>query len=157
MDGFGVLTGSVGRPMAAVSTVVHAPPERVWELLADVGSHHTWMTDAESIRILPGPERGVGTVIDVVTRLGPLRTVDRMRFTIWDPPRRLGVEHIGAVRGSGIFEVRDHPDGSEVVWSESLVFPWWFAGRLGARVAAPILARVWAGNLARLRELVEAR
>ena len=41
------------------------------------------MADAESIRFTTARTRGVGTAFDCVTRVGPLRTTDRMTIVEW--------------------------------------------------------------------------
>ncbi|HSO51068.1 MAG TPA: SRPBCC family protein [Acidimicrobiia bacterium] len=131
-----------------------APPQRLWEELADLASHSEWMADAEDVRFVTDQRSGVGTQMRVPTRIGPLRTNDLMTVVEWEEGRVIAVEHVGAVSGVGRFEVVATGEGARLLWSESLRFPWWLGGRIGAWVAGPILARVWRGNLARLGERV---
>jgi hypothetical protein len=136
--------------------VIEAPPDGVWEELRDVASHVTWMADAESITFVGEQREGVGTRFDCVTRVGPLRLVDRMVVTECVPGRVLGVRHEGLVTGEGRFVLTTGPGGAtEVTWSESLVFPRRLGGRVGARVGGVVLRAIWAGNLARLQHRVE--
>src|SRR5205085_570203 len=44
-----------------VSTVIAAPPERVWEAVRDIASHVEWMQDARAIRFTSATREGVGT------------------------------------------------------------------------------------------------
>jgi hypothetical protein len=55
-----------------------------------------------------------------------------MVITVWEPPRRAVVRHVGkVVRGSGAFEVEDLGAGrSRVVWSEWVLLPLGVLGRL---------------------------
>jgi uncharacterized protein YndB with AHSA1/START domain len=138
-----------------VATTIAAPPERVWEEIADISSHVRWMEDAVAIRFTSPAHDGVGATFDCDTRIGPLRLTDRMEVTAWDPPRVMGIRHVGLVGGSGRFLLEPVPTGTRFVWDEHLVFPLWMGGGAGGRLAAPVLARVWRGNLANLKTRVE--
>jgi hypothetical protein len=79
-----------------------------------------------------------------------------MSITQWVPLQAMGVEHRGVVRGSGVFTLRNVSDGRTLFsWEERLTFPWWLGGTLGEHVARPLLSRIWRGNLARLKHVVE--
>lgn len=149
----------VPMPRLRVRTVLDAPPEVVWRELEDVTSHIRWMHDARAIEITSERTSGVGTTFDCETRIGPLRTVDRMEITAWDPPRRMGVRHVGLVTGSGTFTLRPGrgrrgAGRTRFEWSERLRFPWWLGGPLGVLVARPVLRRIWRRNLRALATLV---
>jgi hypothetical protein len=140
-----------------VATTIAAPAEVVWAAVRDVRTHVRWMADAEEITLTGSRAEGVGTTFDCVTRIGPVRLVDRMAITEWVEGAVMGVRHVGVVTGSGRFTLRAHPDGTTTfAWQEELAFPWWLGGRAGGALGAPVLRRVWRANLARLRRLVEA-
>lgn len=135
-----------------VSTVVPARPAAVWADVRDIASHVEWMADAEAIRFT-GPKRhGVGTAFDCDTRVGPFRLVDRMAVTEWDEGRVIGIRHVGLVEGSGRFTLRPTWRGhTRFTWTETLRFPWWMGGPIGAVVGRPVLRAIWKRNLRRLR------
>ena len=144
--------------MLCVETTIAAPPAAVWAHLEDIASHTEWMADAVAIDFLTAARQGTGTRFACRTRVGPLHLTDLMEITEWSPPSRMGVRHTGAVSGVGHFEL--HPTGpagesTTMTWGESLHFPWWFGGPLGARLARPALARIWRANLQRLKARVE--
>lgn len=144
--------------MASVTIAVEidAPPEAVWAELEDIASHVEWMADAESIRFTTGSERGEGTVAEVETRIGPLRTTDVMRFVGWEEGRSMTVRHEGLVSGTGSFLLDGIGGGrTRVTWSEDLDFPLLFGGSVGETVAKPIFRRIWTANLTRLKARVE--
>jgi len=62
-------------------------------------------------------------------------------------------------RGTGTtFTLDPLDDGrrTRFTWQEELRFPWWVGGPLGERVGGQqLMRRIWAGNLRRLRSLVE--
>jgi Polyketide cyclase / dehydrase and lipid transport len=119
----------------------------VWRVVSDVPSHVRWMADAESIRVT-GPGR-----FECETRVGPLRTLDRMEIVEWRPGRVLGVRHSGLVTGTGRFALSwAGPGRTRFTWSESLDLPWYFAPPV-ARLA---LRAVWKGNIRRLKRLIES-
>jgi carbon monoxide dehydrogenase subunit G len=133
------------------------PIEQAWDHLQDLASHVTWMRDAESIRFVGDTRRGVGTVMICRTRVGPIRTDDRLEVVGWEEGRSIAVAHTGLVRGSG--ELRLIPRGSNsctIRWRESLVFPRYVVGPLTERLALSILTRIWQGNLARFEATLDA-
>jgi Polyketide cyclase / dehydrase and lipid transport len=135
-----------------------ATPDAVWAVLEPIETHVDWMADAEMIRFRTAQTRGVGTTFDCVTRVGPLRLTDQMAITQWEPAEAMGVRHSGIVTGTGRFTL-DPLDGgrrTRFTWDEELDFPWWLGGLLGERVGGQqVMRRIWAGNLNRLRSLVE--
>lgn len=137
-------------------TNVKAPPATVWRELADIARHVEWMADAESIEFTTDQRRGVGTTFDCETKVGPLRTRDRMEVTRWTEGRELGVRHSGIVTGEGVFRLRSRRRGrrTQLDWTERLRFPWYLGGPVTAFVARPVLRRIWRGNLRRLAERV---
>jgi carbon monoxide dehydrogenase subunit G len=130
-----------------VTTVLLAPPARVWDDVRDLGSHVEWMADAESIRFTSDRTSGVGATFDCETRVGPLHTTDRMEVTEWDEGRVIGVRHVGLVTGTGRFTLEPDGSGTRFTWDEQLTIPWW----LGGPIASPVLRLVWRRNLRRLR------
>ena len=99
---------SRGRDVARikVSTVIAAPPDRVWEELRHIERHVDWMADAEAIRFTSRRREGRGTTFDCETRIGPFHLVDRMEVTEWRTGRSMGVRHAGLVTGTGRFTLR---------------------------------------------------
>jgi carbon monoxide dehydrogenase subunit G len=139
-----------------VATVIEATPDEVWSCVRDLASHVEWMADAHEITFVGEQTSGVGTVMLVDTRVGPLRLEDRMEVTEWEPSRAMGVRHVGLVTGTGRFTLAAVPGGgTEFTWAEELRFPWWMGGPAGAAVGSRVLHLVWKRNLRDLRRLVE--
>lgn len=137
-------------------TNIEATPETMWSAIEDITSHVVWMADAESITFTTAQHSGVGTAFDCRTKVGPIRLVDAMSITQWVPGSAMGVEHRGVVRGSGVFTLRGVGDrGTRFSWEERLTFPWWLGGPLGEVIGRPVLTRIWRGNLAQLKRMVE--
>jgi hypothetical protein len=99
----------------------------------------------------------VGAEFDCLTRVGPLHTNDHFVITAWEPGSTLGIVHQGAVTGTGEFRLRPLAggDATQFCWEERLSFPWWLGGPFGERVGRPVLRRIWAGNLGRLKAGIE--
>jgi hypothetical protein len=142
--------------VVAVSIVIDGSRPAVWAELERIEDHVEWMGDAVAIRFLGSLRRGVGTAFECDTKVGPIRLVDVMEITTWEPGSRIGVTHRGLVSGSGCFSLEDGPGMATTVrWDERLRFPWWLGRTIGARLARPVLARLWRSNLRRLRIRVE--
>ena len=137
-----------------VSAVVPAAPDVVWEDLRHIDRHVDWMADAYSVRFLTGDTEGVGVRFECATRIGPLRLTDRMEVTEWRDGEVMGIRHRGAVSGAGQFRLAPCPGpAGEILtrfeWTETLRFPWWMGGPLGAAAARPVLRALWDRNLRR--------
>src|SRR4051794_5804350 len=122
-----------------VAETIGASPERVWAEICDIGSQTRWMEDAVAIRFTSAAHSGVGATFDCDTRIGPFRLTDRMEVTAWDPPRAMGIRHVGLVTGSGLFrlEAARGGRGTLFTWEEDLRFPVWMGGAAGGAAAAP--------------------
>ena len=142
--------------MTTIRVAAHFPydPAVVWDELRVIERHVAWMADARALDFETDQREGVGTAFRVRTKIGPFVTFDVMTITRWVPNRVMGVEHTGLVRGTGHFTLAPDPAGTEVVWEETLKFPWWIGGPLGAGLAAPFLRAIWRANLARLGALL---
>ena len=140
----------------SVSARIDASSSEAWAALENIESHVLWMKDAESIRFTTAERTGAGTEFVCVTKVGPVRLTDAMSITEWKPCEAMGVRHRGVVKGSGRFTLRALT-GDETHFSldDQLTFPWWLGVPLGERLAHPILARLWRGNMARLKAMIE--
>ena len=140
-----------------VSIVIDAPVDDVWAVVEPIERHVDWMADAVAIHFDGEQTRGVGTRFVCDTKVGPLRLADQMEITSWEPGREIGVRHQGVVTGTGAFTLTAAANGGTLfAWAESLTFPWWLAGRLGALVGGQlVLKAIWRRNLRALKALVE--
>jgi hypothetical protein len=125
---------------------VDAPPQRVWAALTDWARQGEWML-ATDVRSVGGPAQGLHGRLAARTGL-PLPggrhvgLLDTMIITVWDPPRRIEVQHTGRlVRGPGIFEIEPRGEHSTFVWTERLYLPYGLLGVLGWAVSRPLV--VW--------------
>ncbi len=149
-----------GEPMAEpirVATTVDIPrtPEVVWPYLVDWEVLPQWMKEMREVRILGSRREGVGMEAEATVRLGGITTRDRIRVTRWEPPAVLEMAHLGWVKGTGFMELSPADEGSHLFWREELHPPWGILGRLGLGLYAPLMRRVFEGDLVRLRALVE--
>jgi carbon monoxide dehydrogenase subunit G len=139
-----------------VSTVIDAPPERVWAVVEQIERHTDWMADADAIRFVGEQRRGVGTTMLVDTKVGPIKLVDHMEVVEWDDGRAIGVRHAGVVSGTGRFTIEPTGAATRFAWQETLRFPWWLGGRLGEAIGGRIVLKaIWRRNLSSLKRLVE--
>lgn len=139
-----------------ICTTVGAPPGTVWAAVERIESHTEWMKDAVRITFTSEQRSGVGAAFECLTRVGPLSVTDHFVVTTWEPGEAMGIEHRGAVTGTGEFRLTPEGDGAtRFCWEERLRFPWWLGSVIGERVGAPVLRRIWQGNLARLKAAIE--
>lgn len=140
-----------------VSIDIAAPVQKVWDVVEPVERHIDWMADAVAIRFQTEQTRGTGTTFFCDTKVGPIKLVDVMTITAWEPGKVMGVKHTGVVTGTGEFTL-DAIDANNTrfTWTEKLTFPWWLGGPIGAFVGGKIVMKaIWHRNLRELKKLVE--
>ena len=88
------------------SVEVDAPPERVWEVIANPRNLPSW--DRHIVRVTGVPRAGLGPGASYVTEMRVLRVHGRVRATVieWDPPRRARVRLSGLVDATVTTTVR---------------------------------------------------
>ncbi len=140
-----------------VSVDIAAPVQKVWDVVEPVERHIDWMADAVAIRFQTEQTRGTGTTFFCDTKVGPIKLVDVMTITAWEPGKVMGVKHTGVVTGTGEFTLEAIDEAhTRFTWTESLTFPWWLGGPIGAFVGGQIVMKaIWRRNLRELKKLVE--
>lgn len=147
--------GGARGPVIRMLTVVDAPIQETWSVLADVPLQIEWMREMKRMSITtPGPI-GVGTRGMAVVRVFGIPAPDPVEITEFTPPTRYAIRHHGLFRGSGLITLEPGADGTTTIvrWEEVLrpvILP-----ELGARIAAPVLAPIFQDDLHRFARLVE--
>ena len=115
--------------------------------LRHIERHVHWMHDAVAINFSGDQREGVGTQFLCTTKVGPFVTRDTMVITQWTENEVMGVEHRGLIRGVGTLRLEPRGATTVLTWRETLRFPWWMTGALGAFIASPVLRALWRSNL----------
>lgn len=137
--------------MTSVTVAIELPQpvSEVWDAVSQLDRHAEWMSDAESIEFIDERRRGVGTGMNVRTKVGPLVTTDVIVIEEWVEGQTIGVVHQGIVTGAGRFQLEPTAQGTRFTWQEDIRFPWYLGGGLTAWFAQPVLTHIWKGNLNR--------
>ncbi len=148
----------MNRPVVfKLSIDIEALPEKVWRFLVDWEHLHAWMKEGRGFRVTSRQREGVGVTAEATVRIGGISTTDPIRITRWEPPRTLEMEHLGWVKGSGLMQCLAHAAGTRIEWTETLIPPWGILGAAGMRLLKPVMRRIFASDLIRLKGLVECR
>src|SRR6476469_9101149 len=75
--------------MAENEIEIDAPPERVWDVLAQPESYDEWVVGAQKVRDADETWPAPGSALHHRTGVGPLTVDDETRVVEADPPRRL--------------------------------------------------------------------
>ena len=135
---------------------IAAPPEAVFEAVADWESQSEWMA-LTTVTADGGPHR-IGERLVSVTKVAGIGFSDPMEVTRFEPPSRIDVRHLGrVVRGTGTFLVKPAPGGAWFIWAEDVELPLGVAGRLGFVVVGPAFRLLLRRSLRRLARRVESR
>lgn len=142
-----------------LSATMPGPPELVWELLTDWEHQDEWMLEATDFVVTTDARVGVGVEAEATIRIAGFTTRDRIRVSHWEPARRLRIEHLGWVQGSGDILLDPTADGgTELRWHEELRCPSLGPiGSLGLLALRPVVRRIFTRDLRVLRGLVRAR
>ena len=151
------------RPVAIDNTVeLEGSSDLVWRLITDWERQGDWMLEASDVVVVTPHREGTGVEAEATVKIGGIGTRDRIRVDVWEPPRHLGIVHLGWVKGRGDLRLTAlASDRTRLDWREELVPPLGPLGAIGIRMFAPLLARTFrrdAGVLAKLvREAADGR
>lgn len=135
------------------------PPEVVWSLITDWEHQDDWMLEASGFEVTSAHREGVGVEARATVRIAGIRTRDSIRVSMWEPPRVLVIDHLGWVKGSGEIQMVPIREGTRMRWRETLFAPKLLGpvGRIGLRLLAPLMRRIFRRDLRVLQSLVRLR
>ena len=143
-----------------MSETLPGPPEVVWELITDWENLGDWMLEASDF-VVTSPEReGEGVEAEATIRIGGITTRDKVRVSLWEPPRRLGIDHLGWVEGHGLMHLTPLNGGrTHLFWREDLIPPRSLGGlgAVGITMFRPLMRHIFERDLKILKGLVRAR
>jgi carbon monoxide dehydrogenase subunit G len=142
-----------------MSETMPGPPDVVWALITDWEHQGDWMLEASNFEVIGNQRQGVGVEARATVRIAGIRTRDTIRVGMWEPPRLLVIDHLGRVKGTGEIQLAPIREGTRIRWRETLFAPKALGplGRLGLRVAAPLMRRIFRRDLRVLQSLVRLR
>jgi uncharacterized protein YndB with AHSA1/START domain len=140
-----------------VADLMPGSRETVWDLITDWEHQDDWMLEASDFLVTSEHREGVGVEALATIRIGGIRTRDRVRVSVWEPPERLVIEHVGWVRGRGDIRLTAADLDTRLTWVETLQAPLGIVGHLGLWLFAPLMRRIFRRDLRVLRGLVRAR
>jgi uncharacterized protein YndB with AHSA1/START domain len=93
---------------------VLAPPEKVFEILADLRARAKFMADLETWEHIAGPIEGEGGQYRLRQRIGPVAMISYVQVVDWKPPERFAWTSLKGLRTWGRFTVKPIENGSRV-------------------------------------------
>ena len=142
------------------SETLPGPPEVVWDLITDWENLGDWMLEASDFVVSSEERSGEGVVAEATIQIGGISTRDRVRVSGWDPPKRLKIDHLGWVAGTGEMHLRPLPgERTHLYWREELISPQSLGGfgALGMTAFKPLMRRIFERDLKVLKGLTRAR
>ncbi len=135
------------------------PADVVWSLITDWEHQDDWMLEASDFEVIGEQREGVGVEARATVRIAGIKTRDTIRVSMWEPPRILVIDHLGWVKGAGEIQLQPVSEGTRMRWRETLYAPRVLGpvGRLGLRLGAPLMRRIFRRDLRVLRSLVRTR
>jgi uncharacterized protein YndB with AHSA1/START domain len=136
------------------------PPEVVWELITDWEHQDDWMLEGSNFVVTSHHREGLGVEVEATIKIGGITTRDRVRVTGWEPDKRLAIQHLGWVTGTGEMHLTPlGEDRTHLFWREELTPPRRLGalGALGLSAFKPLMSRIFRRDLRVLQSLVRAR
>lgn len=140
-----------------VGEMMPGPPGVVWDLITDWERQGDWMLEASDFVVTSEHREGVGVTAEATVTIGGITTRDKVRVVVWEPSRRLVIEHGGRVTGRGDLHLTQlGPDRTHLFWTEQLAPPLGVLGALGISAFKPLMRRVFKRDIKVLAALVRA-
>lgn len=138
------------------SVDIAATQQVVFNYISDWEKQSEWVLFTSVKQVQNVPKDNTQSLI-ATTKLGPLKIVDTMNVTSWQPYERIVVEHTGRmVRGKGIFSVaKKSNDTCAFIWQEITPVPFGVLGSIGTWHVKPFLSLVFNYSLKKLKHNIE--
>lgn len=138
--------------MSTTRRQINAPPEKVWEVLADPDNYAHWVVGSRDIRHADPRFPAKGTTFHHTLAFGPLNLKDHSEVVESEPPRHLKLHVKGRPLGRAAvsIELEARGEGTHVTMHETPVSP---IARLGHNPVADLLLH--GRNVESLRRLAE--
>jgi len=137
-----------------LTATLPGPRDVVWRLITDWENQYLWMREASDFVVTSQHREGVGVEATATIRVGGIKTRDPIRVDTWETEHRLGIQHLGWVKGRGDLTLEAAEGGTRMRWREELHPPLGILGAIGLRAYRPMLARTFRHDLGLLAELV---
>ncbi len=140
----------------AAAVIIHAPRDRVWDVLTDFSDMHRWFFGVRAVRVVGQAGAGAGRE---VTFVGGFTHREVIRG--WEPPARLALVsagHSGLIAAGNVdIRLEDGAEGVRLDWSIDYRLG---LGRLAAAVSRPVVQGLVGAalriSLRRLMRIAEA-
>ena len=138
------------------SITIHADQQTIFNYVADWEKQSDWILFT-TVKKLANTAHQQKPMLLATTKFGPLKFVDTMIVTDWQPYDRIVVEHTGRIiLGKGVFTIHKISDNScEFVWQEITPVPFGSIGRAGLAVIKPLINSMFNMSLKKLKSNIE--
>ena len=138
------------------SVMIRASQQTIFDYVSDWEKQSDWILFT-TVKQLSNSAKRQDADLLAETKLGPIKLVDTMVVTDWQPFKRIVVEHTGRViLGKGIFSVHKISDDScEFTWEEITPVPFGLIGRVGLTIIMPVIKLLFNSSLKTLKANLE--
>lgn len=139
------------------SIVINSTPQTIFEYVSDWEKQSDWILFT-TVKLVEGLPNQKDPLLLAVTKFGPLKVVDTMVVTDWQPYERIVVEHTGRiVLGKGVFTIKNTiNEASTFTWQEITPIPFGLFGQICLVLAKPVMNIVFGKSLRKLKNNIEA-
>lgn len=139
------------------SITIRANQQTIFDYVSDWEKQSDWILFT-TVKKLTDPIHTKDVTLLATTKFGPIKFVDSMVVTDWQPPKKITVEHTGRIiLGKGVFTVREISDTTcQFIWEEITPVPFGLVGRLGLVVISPFMRLMFNRSLMNLRNNIES-
>lgn len=136
---------------------IQASQQKTFEYVSDWEKQSDWILFT-TVKNLSDPIDRVNPRLLATTSFGPLRFVDTMIVTEWQPYEKIVVEHTGrTIMGKGVFTVvATSPTSCEFIWQEITPVPFGVVGQIGLAVLKPAMKILFTISLKKLKRTIES-
>ena len=135
---------------------INSSQKAVFDYLTDWEKQSDWIKFTTVHQLSNAPKEDVNLL--AITRLGPIKLLDTMVVTDWQPYERIVVEHTGRlILGKGIFSVKRLTSNScEFTWQEITPVPFSQVGVIALAIIKPLLRIPFNLSLKKLKSNIES-